>query len=143
MGEFIEHLARRFRKYNASLIIGTQMVSDFQCEQTGAINLGAKAAWDNSHWHCYLEQGSSAFKKERLDTVEQVCRTLRTAKGNYSEILIEDGNGFFEVARHRLDPYSLALYESEGPNYRKMAQLLEEGVSIEEALDRVVKGNES
>src|SRR5262249_21737009 len=46
----VDNAARRFRKYRASLVIGTQSVHDFY------VSPGAQAAFDNSDWLCLLSQ---------------------------------------------------------------------------------------
>lgn len=60
-GVFIETLARRLRKYNGSLVVGTQSINDF------FVNAGAQAAFDNSDWMCLLSQ--------KTESIEQLKKT--------------------------------------------------------------------
>lgn len=88
-GPFIETLARRLRKYNGSLVIGTQSIEDFYQTQ------GAMAAYENSDWMCLLSQKSSSIdrlkenKRLSMDaSLEAALKSLRTRSGEYSEVLI-------------------------------------------------------
>ena len=99
-GPFIETLARRLRKYNGSLVIGTQGIEDFFATP------GAKAAFENSDWMCMLSQKSGSInaladsKKISLDEAKRFAlESLTTRQGQYSEIMICDAEGNYSIAR--------------------------------------------
>ena len=96
MGEFIETLARRLRKYNGSLVVGTQSVEDFFSTP------GARAAYQNSDWMCFLAQKDSSIaslseggKLELGESKIEVLKSIHTRHGDYSEIMLIDGDSDF------------------------------------------------
>lgn len=140
MGSFIEKLARRLRKYNGSLIIGTQGADDFDA------NPGSRAALANSDWSCFLAQKPSAI--ERLakgdlipmnEGIKFALSSVQTVQGQYSEVLILDSKGGYSISRLELDAFSKLLYSSKAEDFSRIQALMKEGISTEEAIERVVE----
>lgn len=136
-GPFIEALARRFRKCNASLITGTQSVNDYYNTP------GALAAYENADWLCLLAQKTetiSLLKENKRVTItpymEDVLRSLHTEQGKYSEVMICGDYGF-SVGRLLLDPISRILYSTKADEYVAVKTLVEEGACVEEAVTEV------
>ncbi len=88
-GVFVETLARRLRKYNGSLVVGTQSINDFYA------STGALAAFENSDCICLLSQ-----KKESIEQLKKTNRialnghmesqlaSVKTKHGEYAEVMI-------------------------------------------------------
>lgn len=136
-GEFIETAARRLRKYNGSLVVGTQSVNDFY--QTP----GAQAAFDNSDWLCLLSQKPESIdfleKTNRLSMdpfMKDLLKSVQTKQGEYAEVMIYGPHGY-GVGRLYLDPFSKVLYSTKAEDYRRVKEYQEEGCSLEEAVRRV------
>lgn len=137
MEGFIESLARRLRKYNGSLVIGTQGLKDFDRSH------GARAAFQNSNWLVMLgNDGESlnTIKKENLmpmnDYKEAVLSSLRKEDGKYADIFIHNkGDGFFGVAQLKLDPFSDMLYSTKADNFKAIQELQKAGMNIDEAIE--------
>ena len=135
--EFIETLARRLRKYNGSLVIGTQSIEDFfSCP-------GAHAAYENSDWICLLAQKKSSIphmaksgKFAFTPSMQQALETVTAKHGEYSEIMICDADGNFSIARLILDPFSKLLYSTKAQEYAKIKELMRSGIGIVEAIER-------
>lgn len=135
-GPFIETLARRLRKYNGSLVVGTQSVEDFYQSK------GAMAAYDNSSWTCLLSQKPESItayaKKSNCSEGQiEVLKTVRKKGGEYSEIMISSENGY-SVSRLVLDPFSQLLYSTNADDRRKIEPYRKQGLSITEAINKVL-----
>lgn len=138
-GEFIETAARRLRKYKGALVVGTQSVHDFY------INPGAQAAFDNSDWLCMLSQKKESIEQlkglGRLSTdtyMEQLLKSLRTEQGKYAEVMIRGPHGY-AVGRLVLDPFSKILYSTKAEEFSAVQNLINQNVTLEEAIRIVAK----
>jgi conjugal transfer ATP-binding protein TraC len=141
-GVFIETLARRLRKYYGSLVVGTQSINDF------FVNPAAQAAFDNSDWMCLLSQ-----KKESIEQLKKSGRisltplmeaqlsSVKTKHGSYAEVMIYSSNGY-AVGRLILDPYSGLLYSTKAEEYAAVQALRAQGLSISDAIERLLKKEE-
>jgi len=140
-GPFIETLARRLRKYNGSLVIGTQSIEDFYSTP------GALAAFENSDWMCLLGQKKASIKRlqesGKIDLDDQKSNALEsvhTQNGEYSEVMICDGEGNYSIARLHLDPFSQLLYTTKASQYAEIKDLRNQGLSITDAIERIING---
>ena len=136
-GVFVETLARRLRKYNGSLVVGTQSVNDFY--QTP----GALAAYENSDWLCLLSQKPESInvlkENKRInlnDTMERYLHSVHTKSGHYAECMIVGSHGY-AVTRLVLDPFSNILYSTKASEYAAVKTLVDQGVSMEAAIEEV------
>ncbi|MBF5059058.1 hypothetical protein NEPTK9_000563 [Candidatus Neptunochlamydia vexilliferae] len=143
MEGFIESMARRLRKYNGSLFVGTQGLKDFECSP------GAAAAFKNSNWLIMLGRDSDSLnvireKKifELSNGVEQMLNSLRKGDG-YSEAFIYDkGYGSFSLSQLRLDPFSLLLFSTKPEEFGPVMELKKQGFSIEEAIEWMLENKQ-
>jgi conjugal transfer ATP-binding protein TraC len=136
-GLFIETLARRLRKYNGSLVVGTQSVNDFY--QTP----GALAAFENSDWLCLLSQKPESInvlkEKKRINLnayIEKLLRSVHTKAGEYAECMITGPHGS-AVVRLVLDPFSNILYSTKASEYAAVKNLVDQGLEMEEAVTKI------
>ena len=139
-GIFIETLARRLRKYNGSLVVGTQSIDDFFATP------GAKAAFENSDWLCMLTQKMSSVnqlgKSGKLDLTESKKRaieSLKTVHGEFSEVMIMDADGNYSISRLIVDPFSLLLYSTNAQEYSRIKDYKNKGYPISEAINMVLE----
>lgn len=140
MEGFIEGMARRLRKYNGALFVGTQGLKDFECSP------GAAAAFKNSNWIVMLGRDSDSLNVIREKNifelsggVEQMLNSLRKGDG-YSEAFIYDkGHGAFSLTQLRLDPFSLLLYSTKPEDFGPIMELKKQGYSIEKAIEWMVE----
>ncbi|RME59348.1 type IV secretion system protein TraC [Candidatus Parcubacteria bacterium] len=137
---FIEHAYRKFRKYNGSIIVCTQAISDLYTNKSG------RAIADNSSFMFLLGQ-----KPEAIDQVKEskqlsmpevgydVLKTVHTAKGAYSEIFIKRGENF-GVGRLVVGEFHKLLYSTDPADIRAINELVEQhGISIPEAINRLIE----
>ena len=142
-GVFIETLARRLRKYNGSLVVGTQTLEDFFATP------GALAAYQNSDWQCMLSQKTGLLRRlaadKKIDFDEGMITALEsvsTRHGEYSEVMIVDANRNYSIARLMLDPFSLFLYSTKAEDYAHIKHLTSTGLSLIDAIQTMVKRHE-
>lgn len=136
-GPFIETLARRLRKYNGALIVGTQQIKDAYSSP------GAEAAYANCDWKCFLPQDaeSIALLKEKAEMPEskiKAIQNLTTAHGLYSEVMICQGKSY-STQRLWLDPFSSLLYSTQPADHERITTLRQTGLSLEEAMEQLLK----
>lgn len=136
-GIFIETAARRLRKYNGGLVVGTQSINDFYATP------GAQAAFENADWLCLLSQKDESIellkssKRLSMDpAMERTLRSLRTEQGKYAEVMIKWSKGF-AVGRLLLDPFSKVLYSTKADEFAAVQTLLDQGSSLVEAVREV------
>jgi len=139
-GEFIETLARRLRKYRGALIVGTQSIEDFFNSP------GAKAAFENSDWFCFLSQKKGSVQRlaesgklQRNPGLIHAIESLVTQQGSYSEILICDADANYSIARLKLDAFSNLLYSTHPEDYTKIKELTDRGMTVSSAIKEVLK----
>ncbi len=145
MEGFIESMARRLRKYNGALLIGTQGLKDFER------SAGAAAAFQNSNWLVLLGKDGNTIpviKENNLlelnDFIEDSLSSLRKEDGKYSEAFIYNkATGFSSVVQLKLDPYSAALFSTSAENFKAIQKFQNQGMSIEEAIEIVSDCEES
>jgi conjugal transfer ATP-binding protein TraC len=137
-GGFIETLARRLRKYKGALITGTQGVNDYFKSGAGM------AAFENSDWMCLLSQKKEsieALKKSGrilLDSqMETMLKSLRVKKNEYSEVMIYGSDFGYSINRLILDRFTMLLYSTDAKEYALAKDLIDSGMSIEEALEKM------
>ena len=134
---FLEGAARRARKYRGALVTGTQSVNDYYA------NPAARAAWDNADWTIFLAQKDESvelLKQEKRihcdPGMERALKSLATVDGRHAELVLHGPDGW-RVARLALDRWSTALYSSRGPAFAAVERLKDEGLTTEQAIDRI------
>jgi conjugal transfer ATP-binding protein TraC len=137
MADFVETYSRTCRKYGASLITATQSLNDYYKSE------GSLAALENSDWSVILMQKPdtiSDFQKHgRFDMdpyTESLLRSLKRNGAEYSDIMIK-GPDSQAVGRLVLDRYSATLYSSSPQTFAAIEHLIEQGLSMDEAIERV------
>ena len=136
-GPFIETLARRLRKYNGSLVIGTQSLEDFSTTP------GAKTAFENSDWMCLLSQkgtnGTHTLAEKKLSEAQlKALASVTTRQGEYSEVLICDTTGNYSISRLILDPFSKLLYSTQAADYAHIKGIMKTGTSVAQAIEQLL-----
>ena len=137
--EPIEGFARRGRKYNLSLILASQCMSDFSKTDSPA---GA-AALAQSDWRIML---SVDGKDEEMLKAElqmspgeiEIARNLSGIKGAYSEFMIRHKQGSWQIGRLLLDPFSAKLYSTKAEDVAAIKRMRAKGISTEKAIERLI-----
>lgn len=141
MEGFIESMARRLRKYNGALLVGTQSLKDFER------SVGAAAAFQNSNWLVILGKDGNTIpviKEQNIleinPHIEESLASLHKIDKKYSEAFIYNkATGFSSLMQLKLDPYSAELFSTSAENFQKIRELQSEGKALEEALEEISK----
>ena len=122
------------------MIVGTQGVDDFFTTP------GAKAAFDNSDWMCFLAQKKGSIdalaesgKIQKDESLIRDLETVTTRHGEYSEVMICNADGQHAIARLVLDPFSQLLYSTKAEEYSRIKDLTKSGLTLVEAIQKMLK----
>lgn len=136
---FMEAAYRKFRKYNGSVVIATQSVSDLYENPAG------RAIAENSATMCLLGQKNTAIesvkRKGHLMLPEYYMRelmTVRTERGVYSEIFVQSERGM-GIYRLFVDDYSKLLYSTEPEDLAAINYYVRKGYSGTDAIRLVLE----
>jgi conjugal transfer ATP-binding protein TraC len=141
-GKFIETAFRRARKYNGIAGIITQSFEDF--EKSAA----AKAAIENAAWQFILYQRAEsldfAVRNKRLVSDEGTVNLIRSVRSGlgFSEIYVrgENGSGLY---RFVTDKHSYYTFTTNPKDINRLNALVETGMSISEAIDKLAMADYS
>ncbi|MDP5012434.1 MAG: ATP-binding protein [Alphaproteobacteria bacterium] len=133
-----QDMARRVRKYEASLVVGTQSFADFYANDY-SLNILENAAWVLmlNQVPEAIQQLSASKKLAITAQKEAKMKSVKTVAGKYAEILISSSKGY-TVGRLLLDPFSLMLYSTKPDEFAAVNDLLEKGFSVEDAVQTLV-----
>lgn len=133
-----QDMARRVRKYEASLVVGTQSFADFYANDY-SLNILENAAWVLmlNQVPEAIQQLSASKKLAITAQKEAKMKSVKTVAGKYAEILISSSKGY-TVGRFLLDPFSLMLYSTKPDEFAAVNDLLEKGFSVEDAVQTLV-----
>ena len=147
-GDFIAAASRTVRKYKGSLVLATQLTTDYFREDSP----GATVAWGLSEWKCILSQDNGAINdmkgiKSLHDLVndeykESLLKSLRPNPPHYSEVAIFGKNIQGIVGRLRLDPFSRLLYSTNPDEFRAVTSRMAQGMTVGEAIEDVIVSQE-
>ena len=140
MAEFIEGFVRRVRKYDGTLITGTQSINDYYK------NDAARVVLENSQHKIFLAQNPDAIdyiKKHeviKIDSfLERSLKNLRMVSGCYSEMIIYSDAGWY-TGRLTLDPFSQFLYSSKAQDFVAIENLQKQGMDLKQAVSHLAGG---
>ncbi|OCC15313.1 IncF plasmid conjugative transfer pilus assembly protein TraC [Dissulfuribacter thermophilus] len=132
--DFIERAYRRFRKTGSGCWIITQGPSDLDGSAV------ADALWNNSHFVVSLRVEN--FNKEKAkkylsDYALSVIPTLKTVKGQFSEIYMKTPFGE-DILRFYAPRYTQLVYTTDATESAIIEKLLDEGLSYDRALRKII-----
>ena len=134
VGGFIEDGYRRARKYNGSLVTGTQCIQDYQRSPASL------AAWNNAGIRIFLQQPADAVSQAmdsgfiRVSPYEhKLIDSLHMKPGAYSEAFFMTEGGHF-LGRLLLDPLSQTLYSTTAADFAAIRAHVANGVPWLEAV---------
>ena len=141
--KMLESMARTVRKYNGSLILGTQSLNDFYTESdtVTADDRARMSVIENSAWRVLLKQKSASAetaKKLGFDSHGiRLIKSLHTKDKEYSEALICQSEREYFVGRLMLDNFSQVLYSSHPGIFSRIQSYKEKGLSTAEAINTI------
>ena len=121
--------------------LGLQGVQRRLLRQLASLARGRRL--ENSDWSVILQQKAETIsdfqKHDRFDMdpyTESLLRSLKRNGVEYSDIMIK-GPDTLAVGRLVLDPFSATLYSSSPVTFGQIEQLIEDGFTMDEAIERV------
>lgn len=139
VASFMEAAYRKFRKYNGSVVIATQSVSDLYENPVG------RAIAENSATMCLLGQKpesiESVTKKGQLElspAYVNLLKSVHTEAGVFSEIFVKSERGY-GIYRLMVDDYSKLLYSTSPDELALIQKWVDKGFSNSEAIRKVLQ----
>lgn len=139
-GKFIEEGYRRARKYNGSFFTATQSPADYWKKET------SRAALENTDCLFILHQNQESLQQLKLkghiamdEHQIKLLESLTTVAGTYSEVFVRIGDQPPSVNRLILDPYSQLLASSHPHDVESINAYLQQGLSMHEAIESVLR----
>ncbi|WP_371220800.1 TraC family protein [Orientia tsutsugamushi] len=127
-GEFIEKAGRIARKYNGSIALATQQLTDYFRQEGSA----SEKAFKNSSHKIILKQNSESFKAMRAnpklagfvdeDWKLNLLQSVHSNPPYYSEIAIYSPNVSGVIGRLMIDPFTLLLTSTNARDYQATAK---------------------
>jgi conjugal transfer ATP-binding protein TraC len=131
--------SRRGRKYNLSLIVASQCMSDFEASnsEAGAIALS------QADWRIILSvdgKDDHILRNELMMSSGEIAitHTLAGVKGAYSEFMIRHKNNSWAIGRLLLDPFSGQLYSTKAEDMAAIKTMRANGMNVTQAIETLI-----
>lgn len=133
--------SRRGRKYNLSLIVASQCMSDFEASNSEAGSI----ALSQADWRILLSvdgKDDEVLRKELMMTSGEIeiTHTLRGMKNSYSEFMIRHKNNSWQIGRLLLDPFSAKAYSTKAEDMSAIKTMRANGMSVTDAIESLMVG---
>ncbi|ELP8608025.1 TraC family protein [Campylobacter coli] len=142
MDDFIEQAYRRARKYGASAIIATQGFDDIYNAKDGGLSRAGTVIVNNSAYKIFMKQTETSvnmlIKSEVFslsETDKEILRSIRTIKGEYSELFLMTPDDVKLPYRLVVDKYFYYLTTTDATDKAKIKELTDQGIPLGEAID--------
>lgn len=141
--KFVEELMRIVRKYKTSVVVATQLLTDFH-------KLGEDAAsiFEGAAFKIILKQNADTLSKMRsipllksyVETDERMRRMLsiESKKGEYSEFTLWGPGINGDICQLRIDPFTLLLMSTNPTDKQLIADYRAKGLTLPEAINAVL-----
>lgn len=147
--DFIPNATRTARKYKGSIVLATQLLTDYFHESSPA----ATAAFNTSTWKIIMNQNPDAIEAwkhhpqlQEFASNEGLIRHMKTIHSRppyYAEISLFNENMKAIIGRLMLDPFTRILYSTNADEFRKVQERRERGMDIVEAIESIVQEQEA
>ena len=139
-------MAKTVRKYNGSLVLGTQSLTDYFGSGGDSLSSDDKARatiMENLSWQVFLKQKADSAERASkigLDKTHiSLIKSLETIRNRYSESLIYQSDKEYFIGRLMLDPFSETLYSSSPEMFSRVNNLINQGCSTADAVEQVMR----
>jgi conjugal transfer ATP-binding protein TraC len=141
--KFTDATCRIVRKYMASVVLATQLLTDF--EKLGEHGL---SLLEGASFKLIMKQSSDSLMRMRsmpafksyVDTDERLRRmqTVESVSGEYSEFTLWSSGIRGDICRLRLDPFTLLLMSTKPADKEDIARKRDKGMKLTEAINAVL-----
>jgi type IV secretory pathway VirB4 component len=130
---------RQYRRYFASVVIGTQSIEDVHCNEY------SKVLADSASYQIVFQQNSASIDRLKNEhklnlsneAIEKLFRSIGGQKGAYSEFIVITPHGN-TLLRHIGSPFEKVLFGSEANEVIKIEKLEKSGMALSEAVMKLV-----
>lgn len=142
--KFVEEVVRIVRKYKASVVVATQLLTDFH-----KLGPDAESIFEGASFKIIFKQNADSLSKMRsipllksyveTDSQFRRMRSVESKKGEYGEFTIwsEGVNG--DIARLRIDPFTLLLMSTNPTDKQLIADHRANGLSLKDSINTILK----
>ena len=144
-GKFIEDATRIARKYNGSITLATQLLTDYFRKESPA----AEKVFENSAHKVILKQNPQGLLAMRAnpklegfvkeDWQLELLQSVHSNPPHYSEAAIYGPNVQGVISRLKIDPFTLLLTSTNARDYEALEELMSKGMSVTEAINETLK----
>lgn len=146
--DFIPNATRTSRKYKGSIVMATQLLTDYFKESCPA----ATAAFNTASWKIIMNQPSDAIEAWRhhpqlreyvsSEGLLNHMKSVHTRTPYYAEAAIFNEGLKGVIGRLSLDPFSRILYSTNADEFRQVQDYASQGMSLTNAIEAVVREQE-
>lgn len=138
--DFLIGAFRLFRKYNASVMIATQAVTDLPDNSPMLQNAANVIIMKQK------EESIEALRNQKVlalsDYTFDMLKTVRRQGSAYSDLFIYTGRGY-GIARFKIDRFTQLMYTTDPQEVASINRLCEKGMTIPEAIKEQMRIEES
>lgn len=147
MDDFIEQAYRRARKYGGSIILATQGFGDIYSAGDGGLSKAGKVIVNNSSWKIFMQQNESSISmllQSKLfnftEIEEAILRSIKTDKGNYSEMLFITPKELKVALRLVMNKFFYYLTTTDADDKKKIENIQQnEGLNLTDAIIKLIE----
>ncbi|MDC0864369.1 TraC family protein [Rickettsiaceae bacterium] len=142
--EFVDEVSRTVRKYNASVIVATQLITDFTTQGEKA-----ESIFEGASFKIIMNQKPETLSKMRSipifkdyvssDALLRRMQSVESKKGEYSEFTLWGGGVNGDICQLRLDPFTLLMMSTNSTDKQMLADHRANGKSLKEAINCVLE----
>lgn len=144
-GDFIEEAGRIARKYNGSITLATQQLTDYFRGESSA----AEKAFENASHKVILKQNADSFKAMRAnpklagfvdeDWKLNLLQQIHSNPPYYSEAAIYGPEVSGIIGRLIIDPFTALLTSTNARDVQALDDKMEQGLSVPDAINEILR----
>lgn len=143
MSKAMETAFRTARKYDSSIFLVTQGISDMYKSASGRTMI------ENASWQIILQQKTEAINAVKdagqltLDPYSyEMLKTLTTVPGQYSEMMLVC-NGASGIFRLTVDKFTQVMFSTSGAERSRILTDIDNGIDVIDSINNYIIGDES
>lgn len=143
MSRAMETAFRTARKYDSSIFLVTQGISDMYKSESGRTMI------ENASWQIILQQKTEAINAVKdagqltLDPYSyEMLKTLTTVPGQYSEMMLVC-NGISGIFRLTVDRFTQVMFSTSGAERTRILNDIDNGVDVIDSINNYLIGEDS
>jgi conjugal transfer ATP-binding protein TraC len=141
--KFVEEVVRIVRKYKASVVVATQLLTDFHTLGEDAANIFAGASFKlimKQNADTLTTMRSLPLLENYVENDERMRRlkSVESKRGEYGEFTIWSAGVNGDICQLRIDPFTLLLMSTNATDKQLIADYRQKGLSLSESISAVL-----